>query len=113
MQYLTTLKIRVLSGDIRLPHACNFFLPNSLSMSTDLYFRVSAISTDSNYIECRIPFEFDLLGRIHMSVIVNDECYSNFVEIHTYNLVDILYVSPKFVHGSHHLFPIEIKTNGG
>lgn len=46
-----------------------------------------------------------------MAVLVNEDSYSNFVEIHTYNLVDIIKVSPQIIHGTHHLFPLDITVD--
>ena len=54
---------------------------------------------------------FNLVGQLLMSVLVNDESYSNFVDIHTYEFSDLVFVSPAIIHGPHKLFKVDILTN--
>ena len=46
-----------------------------------------------------------------MSVLANDESYSNFVEVHTYEFADLVSVSPAIIHGTHKLFKVDIVTD--
>jgi hypothetical protein len=46
-----------------------------------------------------------------MSVLANDESYSNFVEVHTYEFTDLVSVSPEVIHGTHKLFKVDIVTD--
>ena len=46
-----------------------------------------------------------------MSVVANEESYSNFVEIHTYEFTELVSVSPSIIHGTHKLFKVDIVTD--
>ena len=46
-----------------------------------------------------------------MSVLANEESYSNFVEVHTYEFTDLVIVSPAIIHGTHKLFTVDIVTD--
>lgn len=46
-----------------------------------------------------------------MSVLANEESYSNFVEFHTYEFTDFVSVSPAIIHGTHKLFKVDIVTD--
>ena len=46
-----------------------------------------------------------------MSVLANDESYSNFEEVHTYEFTDLVSVSPAIIHGTHKLFKVNIVTD--
>lgn len=58
-----------------------------------------------------MPLDFSLTGNLQLSLLVNDEHYSNFIDIHTYPFTDISTVSPNIIHGVHSKFAIELSTD--
>lgn len=42
------------------------------------FYKVSGFSTGSNEVECRIPYDFSLVGNLQLALKVNEESYSNF-----------------------------------
>ena len=84
-----------------------FFKPHP-NPATQIF---EALSTGSNYIECRLPFTFALEGRLKLAVLVNNMYYSNLVEVHTYPMTTIKAVSPSIIHGQQKLFPILLQSD--
>ena len=100
---LTTLVAYVDSGDLRLPHNCVFYHRETQQTKT-----IRGLSTGGNFVECRIPAEFNLEGQLLITLLQNDKLFYNFLEVSSYQAPSLRRVDPMLIHGQHESFPLDL-----
>lgn len=94
------MTLTVSDSDYRKQHKCVFLAPSLKPGDITRTFTVIGTFKGSDQVECPIPLDFPLLGDLFLTLLVNNDYYSNFVPFKTFELADIVDISPAYIHGS-------------